>query len=117
MREGNLRSRSLLGEFFACGALRRRREVASAQRRALKKLISEGTDLTRRMDPGEGIEKHDLRMDATNWLAAADSFLIERDRMSGTRGSIATPGVQTDFALLRMIVSHRLRLLRGLSKS
>ena len=114
MREGGLGFRSLLGGLFACGPPLRRREVASAQTvRALKKLIAEGSDLTRRIDPGECVEKDDLRMQAINWLITVDSLTKENLRMTGAGGSTVMPGVLIDFALLRMMVSHRVRILRG----
>jgi hypothetical protein len=116
MREGGLGFRSVLGELFACGPPLRRRTAASAQTaRALKELIAEGSELTQ-IDPGEGVDKAGLRIKANSWLRAVDQWTKYAHRSTGGGGSTVMPGTQTDFPLLRMIVSHRLRFLRELSK-
>jgi hypothetical protein len=117
MREGGLGFRSVLGELFAYGPPLRRRKAASAQTvRALKELIVEGSELTRRIDPGEGVDKDGLRIKANNWLITVDQWTKGAHLSIGRAGSTVMPGMQTDFPLLRMIISHRLRFLRELRK-
>jgi hypothetical protein len=117
MREGGLGFRSVLGELFAWGPPAHRRTAASAQTvRTLKELIAEGNELTRRIDPGEGVDKDGLRIKVNDWLIAVDQWTKDAHRSTGRGGSMVMPDMHTDFPLLRMLVSHRLRFLRELSK-